>query len=269
LVSADWLQQHIQSKGPLGAAYPTPPFIMEGDTPSWLWLIPNGLASAWNPSWGGWGGRYVYRQPTGGLTDETHPIFTNRSCATADDPACTQDGRSADTVVGYDGEMHTDDFATIYRWRQAYQEDFANRMDWTVESPKQANHAPVALVDGKKGTAPLCVAVRPNTPVILDARGSSDPDGNTLSFSWFDYKEAGRTLEPSSPDVKLSATTGKITATPLARGQAHIILTVTDDGKRPGADIFPARSYRRVVLNVTKNAPSTPSPGSCGTKRAR
>ena len=47
-------------------------FIMEGDTPSFLGLIDNGLNAYRRPDWGGWGGRYVYRQPYG----ETHPIWT-------------------------------------------------------------------------------------------------------------------------------------------------------------------------------------------------
>jgi hypothetical protein len=37
--------------------YPLPEFIMEGDTPSFLYLIPNGLGDAEHPEWGGWGGR--------------------------------------------------------------------------------------------------------------------------------------------------------------------------------------------------------------------
>jgi hypothetical protein len=71
-VTNQWLDANIRSKGPLGKQYPKFAFIMEGDTPSYLGLINNGLASWWNPGWGGWGGRYVLRQPYG----ETHPIWT-------------------------------------------------------------------------------------------------------------------------------------------------------------------------------------------------
>ena len=52
-------------KGPLGKLYPNPCCIHEGDTPSFLGLIDNGLASAMSPTFGGWGGRYVWRQPSG------------------------------------------------------------------------------------------------------------------------------------------------------------------------------------------------------------
>ena len=62
---------------------------MEGDTPSWLALIPNGLSAPEHPEWGGWGGRYELYTPdlsamdpkgfTGGVPvdPETRPIWTN------------------------------------------------------------------------------------------------------------------------------------------------------------------------------------------------
>src|SRR5215472_8134272 len=70
LVSNEWLDRNIRSKGPLGKVYPRFLFIMEGDTPSFLGLIDNGLNSYRRPDWGGWGGRYVFLQPYG----EMHPI---------------------------------------------------------------------------------------------------------------------------------------------------------------------------------------------------
>lgn len=54
-----WIDRQIRSKGPLGALYPYPCCIHEGDTPSFLGLIDNGLASAVSPGYGGWGGRLV------------------------------------------------------------------------------------------------------------------------------------------------------------------------------------------------------------------
>ena len=38
--------------------YPDVGYGMEGDTPSYLSLIPNGLNVPEHPDWGGWGGRY-------------------------------------------------------------------------------------------------------------------------------------------------------------------------------------------------------------------
>src|SRR5207247_4840461 len=64
-VTNEWLGANIRGKGPMGKQYPKFAFIMEGDTPSFLGLIDNGLSSWWSPSWGGWGGRYTFRQPYG------------------------------------------------------------------------------------------------------------------------------------------------------------------------------------------------------------
>lgn len=36
--------------GPLGAVYPEPMFIMEGDTPATLFVLPNGLNVPENPN---------------------------------------------------------------------------------------------------------------------------------------------------------------------------------------------------------------------------
>ena len=52
--SNSWIQANIRSRGPLGALYIPPCCIHEGDTPSFLALIDNGLGSAMNPTYGGW-----------------------------------------------------------------------------------------------------------------------------------------------------------------------------------------------------------------------
>ena len=57
LVSNQWLDIHIrQGKGPLGAQYPSVEYLMEGDTPSFLGLVDNGLNAPGHPDWGSWGG---------------------------------------------------------------------------------------------------------------------------------------------------------------------------------------------------------------------
>ncbi|MCK7488344.1 MAG: DUF1593 domain-containing protein [Bacillus subtilis] len=62
-ISNTWLAQNIQQgHGSLGAAYPDVSWGMEGDTPSFLSLILNGLHNPEHPEWGGWGGRYELYQ---------------------------------------------------------------------------------------------------------------------------------------------------------------------------------------------------------------
>ncbi len=81
---------------------------------------------------------------------------------------------SQDTVTGVDGAQHISDQATIWRWREAFQNDFAARMDWTIQDFAHANHNPVVVVadpSGKaySGTAPIYLDAEVGKPIALDA----------------------------------------------------------------------------------------------------
>jgi hypothetical protein len=246
-VTNEWLDANIRSKGPLGKVYPRFAFIMEGDTPSFLGLIDNGLASWRRPDWGGWGGRYIYRQPRG----ETHAIWTQGG---------DMFGRvtSQDTVVGAGGRTYVSDQATIWRWREAFQNDFAARMTWSVADYAHGNHNPVIEVNGTTGTAPLLLDAVVGQPLKLDAGRTRDPDGQSLHFAWFHYPEAGSTgatlaaVEIAAADTPVAIVTPTATCRPnwlnrpgaCAAGTAHLILAVTDEGTPR------LTSYRRVILNI-------------------
>jgi len=242
----DWVNASIRSKGPLGRHYPMPCCIHEGDTPSFLGLIDNGLASFMSPSYGGWGGRYVWRTYYG----ETRPSWTQGG-----DSYPGRDS-SRDTVIGIDGRSYTTDQATIWRWRTAFQHDFAARMDWTVSDAAHANHNPVVVVNGNAGKAPIPIDAVVGVPVTLDAGGTRDPDGNALHYQWFFYPEAGTGIpgqpvatgrgprDPASRVTLANESTQRVTVTPRMAGKAHIILAVEDDGSPT------LTSYRRIILTV-------------------
>jgi hypothetical protein len=246
-VTNEWLDEHIRSKGPMGKLYPRFAFIMEGDTPSFLELIDNGLSSWQRPDWGGWGGRYLYRQSYG----ETHPIWTQGG----DEFSRVT---SQDTVTGVDGREYVSDQATIWRWRNAFQNDFAARMEWTVADYAHANHNPVVEINGRAGTAPIFIDAVVGEPVILDAQQTHDPDGQKLHYHWFHYGEAGAMDGNLSTVSITNADTARATVTATAvchpnwlplvpckgTGVAHIILAVTDEGSPQ------LTSYRRVILKV-------------------
>ncbi len=236
----DWVNTNIRAKGPLGKLYPFPCCIHEGDTPSFLGLINNGLASAMSPAFGGWGGRYIWRQPAG----ESRPFWTQGG-----DSYPGRDN-SRDTVVGVDGQRYTSDQATIWRWRTAFQHDFAARMDWTIKDVREANHNPVVVVNGQAGKAPITIDATVGTPLTLDTAGTRDPDGNGLKYTWFLYQEVGPGI-PGKTDPRVTIENGnsaRVTVTPRMAGVAHIILAVEDDG-------MPSlTAYRRVILTIKAEA---------------
>ncbi len=236
LVSNEWLDKHVRRKGALGAEYPRWEYLMEGDTPSFLNLINNGLSDPEHPDWGGWGGRYeLYtpRKQKWHLQEETRPFWTD----------------AEDEVLGIDNRWYTGNHATIWRWRSAYQNDFAARMDWTIKPFDEANHPPTPkLAHADRLTA------RPGDEVQLSAEGSTDPDGDALSYEWFYYGEAGTLLTSTGttgqpvPIKNFDQVTASFVI-PTQRvmpgvGTMHIILAVTDHGTPR------LTRYRRVIVDV-------------------
>jgi hypothetical protein len=237
LVSNEWLERNVRRKGPLGAEYPHWEFLMEGDTPSFLGLVQNGLNAPEHPDWGGWGGRYELYTPRPQkwhLSAETRPVWSDAD----------------DEVLGVDGRWHDDNHATIWRWRSAYQNDFAARMDWTIKPYAQANHPPVPRL-----AHPARLTARAGERVELSAEGTSDPDGDPVSYEWFYYPEAGtlatsnaRSGQPleirgyDQPRASFSVPSGRVM--PPGRGTMHIVLAVTDHGTPR------LTRYQRVIVDV-------------------
>ena len=197
-ISNPWLARNIQQgHGSLGTAYPDVSWGMEGDTPSWLNLIPNGLSHPEHPEWGGWGGRYELYKPDfstlkkGGsgvpYEPETRAIWTN--AVDSYTPYISSDyGRTVKT----DTITFTDNKVSLWRWRDDFQNDFAARMDWCTKPYGEANHPPIIALSN-----PEKLTVRSGQGFGLDAFNTSDPDGDSFSFLWFSYPEAG-TLKNSS-----------------------------------------------------------------------
>lgn len=194
----NWLTTNVQTgHGPLGALYPQK-FVSEGDTPSFLHLISNGLTAHLDYTLGGWGGRSAFDDPAfpKHLTDKT-----------------LTDGGDANKMY--------------WRWIPAAQNDFAARMDWCVKEFQNANHPPVAKVAGS-----LKRDVNAGDIVNLVAT-AADPDGNQLTYKWWQYADADSakatvTIANSDSQVKASF------VAPHEPGkQVHIILEVTDNGTPP------------------------------------
>ena len=236
IVDNPWLDKHVRSKGPLGKQYPQIKYLMEGDTPTFLYLINNGLGNPERPNWGSWGGRYEYYTPPtrkSFLQPETRSLWTD----------------AFDEVSGFDNNWHTSNHATSWRWREAFQNDFSARMDWTIKSYKEANHPPVVQLGH-----PNELTARRGERVNLSAEGSYDPDGDELSYHWFYYDEASsfamtsdrtgnRIIIEDSDKQKAWFTVPMVNV--LRTGTIHIILALTDHG-------IPALTrYSRVIVHVS------------------
>lgn len=250
-VSNSWLAENIQQgHGPLGACYPDVAYGMEGDTPAWLSLIPNGLNAAEYPNWGGWGGRYELYQLdintlgtdglngfTGGvpIEPETRPIWTN-----AVDKYTPVIANEYGRAVREDTLSFENNKVTLWRWRDDFQNDFAARMDWCTQSFEAANHPPVPALAHSEN-----LSVKSGEMIFLDASGTSDPDGDNLSYFWFHYPEAG------SYKTKVGISSAEnIYRVPVRAPEVeqeetlHFILKVTDKGWPP------LSRYKRVIVKV-------------------
>lgn len=222
LTSRDWVNANIKrGRGPLGALYPMDTWtapnphatLKEGDTPAWFYFLPTGLNDPAHPEWGGWGGRFTKEK--GGLY------------------------RDAKDTIG----TVTDSRAGVWRWRPAFQADFAARTQWCVKPAKEANHAPVAVLNGDTTLAAVEVKTRPGATAKLSAAGSADPDGDRLAYRWFVYPEAGTYGKAVNLADATTASASLIVPADAVGKTIHVILEVTDGGS-PGL----TRHRRAVVI---------------------
>ena len=308
LVEPDWTRENISSRGILGQMYRvwgdgkqmakgdmtdyfglsgytsdqlrqmgynvwTPPlekgsFISEGDTPTFMNLLNNGLR-AWEDShWGGWGG--IVRQGNaggaggrGGAAATVGPddpgvgigIAPAGSDANAPKPvaAAAAGGSGRGGRGGFGGSGGRGGFggngrsgapsrtaAVNARFFAAAQNDFAARMKWSV-TPKfaDANHAPKVSIKGS-----LDVSAKPGVTVRLQGE-TSDPDHNAVKVNWWQYNDAGTYPgDITIADPSALATTFQVPADAQPGQTIHIILEATDNGT-------PALTrYQRVVVRV-------------------
>ncbi len=206
--TADFIKNGVQNNhGPLGTLYPQK-YISEGDSPSFFYTMYNGLRNYENPTYGGWGGRFTKL-----------PGLPNVYVDAADD-----------------GDINK----AIGRWVKEVNHDFEARINWCVANKfSDANHKPVIKM--KQGDR----LAKAGQKIVLDAGKTTDPDGNNLTYKWWQYKEAGTydglvTLN-NPTNAKASFVVPKVNEPKTI----HIILEVTDNGT-------PALvSYKRIIITAT------------------
>ena len=201
----------LKGHGPLCSLYESKngAFRSEGDSPAFMHQIRVGLRSMEDPAYGGWGGRFVREKPK-----------SNTWRGAKDD-----------------GDLNK----PIWRWAEAFQNDWAARADWCVMGYDQANHPPLVKVGHK-----LDLKAKKGGTVRLNARGTKDPDGDGLAYKWWQYKEPGSYKGRLSISNANKQRASFVVPENVKKGQrVHIICEVTDNGS-------PALTrYQRVIVEFT------------------
>jgi hypothetical protein len=205
IMSEAWLRENVQTGHGPLGAWYPQKNVSEGDSPSFFELIDNGLCAYTRYTYGGWGGRFQIKK--------------NNWWVDAPDNGSTSHA--------------------LTRWTVAIQNDFAARMDWCVKSFEEANHPPVVKLAHAND-----LRARPGSKVKLSAT-ASDPDGNQLTYRWWQYQEAGTFEETISIQNNDKLDASFTLPSDAKKGQSvHIICEVTDDGAPS------LTRYQRVVVEV-------------------
>ena len=230
-------QQHkenIQGKGALGKEYPTYKWGVEGDTPSFLYVMPNGLNDPEDPHQAGWAGYHE----RGICADSLTTAWTSWQ-----EPL-----RSIS--VGYKTRFYPDELNDFMARMQWAAEGRGNLNPYIVITP-QVEFVPPLTFEGASIAMPndtITITVPPGVEkddvftIRMDASKSFDPDGDGLVFHWWQQPEIGRT-KVTIDQSDQSIATLRIPAE-AKDDTIHLICEVHDDGP------FHLVAYRRVIISI-------------------
>jgi hypothetical protein len=222
LGSSSWqnYSEQIQGHGTLGSVYPKYKWGVEGDTPSFLHILPNGLNDPNDSKQAGWGG---YSEFGIGNVNSTY-CYTNWT---------GEAKKISDEYFKYF-------FPAIFN-------NFAARMDWAAYG--SGNRNPIVIVNGSKGFEAINIETSSSSVVSLDASKSEDPEDNSLKYKWWIQSEAGGlaegvTIKDFVIENEKSAIAKLVVPKSASKSLIHIICEVSDDGEPS------LTSYRRVIVTV-------------------
>ena len=208
-------QQYIQNHGALGAIYPDYKWGVEGDTPSFLYVMPNGLSDPEDSHQAGWGGYHTF-----GIT----PDGQTNAWTSWQEP-------QKQITESYKQRFYPDEL-----------NDFCARMQWANEG--NGNHNPVVFINGRHSSRPIILKGKAGKSLKLSAANTFDPDKDWVTFQWWQQTEAGSYQTPI--DIRnADRKTIRIQLPKDARGKTlHIICEVHDNGP------FNLVGYQRAIIHV-------------------
>src|SRR5256712_1071956 len=207
-----------------GSTPPPPPNNTNQDGPSpvlpiWWWgttICPTNAAIYRGPYFPTWQGDLFMGDCNTGRFHRLHLVPPNYDSVASDDILWTAPTSIIAVAVGLDGAFWLTTPSTIYRY-------------WDSGQP------PVASFTATPNPAIV------GSPVAFDASGSSDPDGNIVSYAW----DFGDSRGGSGVTVSHSY---------LTFGTFNATLTVTDN------ESFTATAYRHIVVRAPPIASFTATP---------
>ena len=265
-LTAEWMTNNIRSKGPLGELYrvwgdgkhmaegdifdyfgmdgytdsalkakgyivwmpvqPKGSWLGEGDNPTFMNMLDNGLYAWEKDSPGGWGGR---------------PFYPNLQ--TYIDPFSNDTSKVKDLVISASTlnrlDQNDSELEVFPDFFAAAQKDFAARMDWSVKTSfKSANHAPIISLNTNR-----VLYVKPGQEIKLNA-SVKEPDGDGYSIKWWQFS-----TYKNATKLDVSENTSLITTITVPRsvqpGQRYFIVLEVSDNK-----VASLTAYQTVKLIV-------------------
>ena len=135
----------------------------------------------------------------------------------------------------------------IKRWSKGYNNDFAARMDWSISSSyEDANHHPIAVLNGDKTRQIIKVKAKAGSSIKLSAKGSFDPDSDSLTYKWSFYNEPSSYTGTVAIEDYTYSSAKVLIPEDAADKNIHIILEIHDNG------IPNLYAYRRLIIEVQK-----------------
>ena len=210
-------EKNIQNHGSLGSQYPKYKYGVEGDTPSFLHVLPNGLNNPDEPTQSSWGGYFIWG--------------------------------SGEDNIGYSYVNYKEnEYNTCRKYMDLFYpaifNNFTARMDWAKEG--EGNRNPIVAIDGDHSIDILTKRPSQGTTVVLDASASSEPDGDTLNYKWWIQPEAG-TFTGTVNILNSDSNKATVEIPANSAGKSfHVVCEVTDNGTPE------LTSYRRIIFKPTE-----------------